>query len=78
MIFESGKTYDDTYVMLKLGFTSKESFQKWVKKHEIAHFRCNGIWAIDGDALVTFFRLAAKTATDWRQDKTETRMKLED
>lgn len=78
MIFERGKTYDHTYVMGKLGFTDVESFQKWIKKHHIGHFRCNGIWVIDGDSLVDFFRLAAKSANDWRKDRSESRMKLED
>lgn len=78
MIFERAKTYDHKYVMEKLGFTSVEAFQRWVKRHEISHFRCNGIWLIDGDSLVDFVRLAAKTASDWRQDKTEARTHLED
>lgn len=78
MVFERNATYDHKYVMQKLGFTSVESFQKWVKKHDIDHCRVNGIWLIDGDALVDFFRLAAKTASDWRQEKSESRMMLED
>ncbi|MEM6470825.1 MAG: hypothetical protein AAF802_14795 [Planctomycetota bacterium] len=78
MIFEREKTYDHDYVMKKLEFTSVASFQKWIKKHEIKHFRTNGIWTFDGNALVDFFRLASKTASDWKQDQTETRMHLED
>ena len=78
MIFERGKIYDHKYLMSKLGFTSIESFQNWVKKNEIDHFRVKGIWLIDGDALVDFFRLSSKRANDWKKDRTETRMNLED
>lgn len=78
MSFERGRTYDHKYVMSKLGFTSLESFQKWVKTHEIDHFRCNGIWLIDGDVLIDFFRLASKRAGDWKRDRSESRLKLED
>lgn len=77
-MFERSKTYDHNHVMTCLRFTSVESFQKWVKKHQIAHFRVNGVWCFDGDELVEFFRSAAKRPDDWRRTKSETRLSMDE
>ena len=78
MIFEVAKTYDHVYCMQKLGFSDVASFQKWVKRHEIAHFRCNGTWVFSGDSLVEFFRASAKTPEDWKKHRCEQRLEMEE